>query len=192
MVYTAEHDPWCYPNSTVLKNIENIEEQEALDEFELIMFITRASEPLPTGALDHKHYLALHQHLFQDTYEWAGQHRKIRIGKGDNWFCYPEYIDDQMTKLFSSLKDEKYLDGLTDEEFAARAAHYLAELNAIHPFREGNGRTQLTFLNILCEHTERNFYDDALEPETVISAMIASFDQSLEPLTELIFEIISE
>ena len=82
MVYTAEADPLCYPGTTVLRNLLDIENQDELDEAEVALFLIRANEPLPSGNLDVAHYFALHYHLFQDVYAWAGQPRTIRIGKG--------------------------------------------------------------------------------------------------------------
>ncbi|WP_352652643.1 hypothetical protein [Mesorhizobium sp. M0659] len=82
MVYAAEHDPLCYPGTTVLRNRLNIKDQARLDEFELALFLTRADEHIPAGRLDFEHYKAVHHHLFQDVYEWAGEVRAIRIGKG--------------------------------------------------------------------------------------------------------------
>ncbi|WP_352538171.1 Fic family protein [Mesorhizobium sp. M0029] len=95
---------------------------------------------MPAGRLDFEHYKAVHHHLFQDVYEWAGEVRAIRIGKGGNWFCYPEYINQEMHRIFGELADGDYLCELDLDAFAVRAAHVLAEINAVHPFREGNGR----------------------------------------------------
>ena len=89
--------------------------------------------------------------MFQDVFDWAGAPRTVRISKQGSAFCFPDYIDAQATKLFSSLKADKYLEELPAKEFAENAAHFLAELNAIHAFREGNGRTQLTFFALLAE-----------------------------------------
>lgn len=191
MVYAAESDPLCYPGTTVLRNLLNIEDQDELDEFELALFLTRADEPLPAGNLDYSHYLALHRHLFQDVYGWAGELRTIRIGKGGNWFAYPEYIDGEMQRIFRELGDTDTLADLNAEAFAAHVAHILAELNAVHPFREGNGRTQLTFLAMLAEHAGYAFDADVLDRDRVIQAMIDSFAGDEAPLASLILDIIA-
>lgn len=189
MVYAAEEDPLCYPGTTVLRNKLNIEDQAELDEFELALFLTRADEQVPVGNLDYGHYKAVHHHLFQDVYERAGEVRTIRIGKGGNWFCYPEYIDREMRRIFEELADADHLRGLGIKGFAVRAAHFLAEINAIHPFREGNGRTQLTFLAMLMENTGFPFNADMLERERVLHAMIESFAGDEAPLARLILDI---
>lgn len=192
MVYTAETDPLCYPGTTVLRNKLALTDQDELDEYETAMFIVRSEEHWPEGDLDVAHYLSLHHHLFQDVYDWAGELRSIRIGKGGNWFCYPEHIQAQLKHVFQLLANADAFKGLALGDFAAHAAHLLAEINAIHPFREGNGRTQLTFLALLAEHVGLPFNAEVLDRERVTGAMIESFAGSEMPLTNLILDIIIE
>ncbi|MEZ2332900.1 Fic/DOC family protein [Mesorhizobium sp. RCC_202] len=191
LVYAAETDPLCYPGTTVLRNILDIHDQAELDELELALFLTRADEAFPAGDLDYPHYLALHRHLFQDVYAWAGESRTIRIRKGGNWFCYPEYINAEMHRVFAELSAANHYIGATAEVLAAGAAHVLAEINAIHPFREGNGRTQLAFLAMLADNAGYGFNDDKLEPDRVMQAMIDSFSGDEAPLSDLIRDIIA-
>jgi cell filamentation protein len=148
-MYDAIADPYTYENSTVLVNKLDLREQAELDAFEAEISAARALEALPEGELDFKHFKAVHHHLFQDVYEWAGQIRIVRISKGGNPFCFPENIDGQAAKLFDNLRQTDFLRYLVAQAFSVKAAHFLAELNAIHAFREGNGRTQLTFFTLL-------------------------------------------
>ncbi len=148
-MYESKSDPYCYPGTDVLKNRLGLRDRKALTAFEAEITAQRAAEPLPAGRLSYVHYRAIHKHLFQDVYAWAGKLRTIRISKGRNTFCYPEHIDHEMRRLFANLARRRYFRGLTADAFAGEAAHFLAELNAIHPFREGNGRTQLSFLTLL-------------------------------------------
>ncbi|MCV3738097.1 Fic family protein [Rhizobium sp. TRM96647] len=191
MVYTAETDPLCYPGTTVLRNKLGLVDQDELDEYETAMFVVRSEEPWPEGDLDVTYYLSLHHHLFQDVYDWAGEIRTIRIGKGGNWFCYPEHIRAQLDRIFQHLTNANALDSLAPGDFAAQAAHLLAEINAIHPFREGNGRTQLAFLALLAERASLPFDADVLGRERVMDAMIESFAGSEEPLAGLILDIVA-
>lgn len=102
------------------------------------MFDSGAEEALPDGDLDFTHYRALHRHFFQDVYEWAGETRTIRTGKGENWFCYPE---NEANRLFNDLAARDHLANTESKDaFAGDAGWLLAEINAIHRFREGNGR----------------------------------------------------
>lgn len=148
-MYASVADPYCYPDSTVLINKLGFRDQARLDAFEAEITAQRAIEPLPAGRLSY--YRAIHRHLFQDVYAWAGKVRRVRISKEGSAFCYPEHIEREMQRLFAELRKQRLLRGLKAGEFAAQAAHVLAELNAIHPFREGNGRTQLSFLKVLAE-----------------------------------------
>lgn len=132
--YDITEDPLCYPGTGVLRNKANLTDQDELDQLEQIMFLTRSEEPLPEGALDYAHYRAIHHHFFQDVYAWAGQPRQIRTAKGGNWFCYPEYIDTEMTRIFRELAEENHLAKTNSlQDFARRAAHYIADINAVHP-----------------------------------------------------------
>jgi Fic/DOC family len=82
--------------------------------------------------------------------------------KGGNSFCFPENIESQATKLFGELQADDLLQGLDGPAFADKAAHFLAELNAIHAFREGNGRSQLTFFILLADYAAPQ--DEVLDP----------------------------
>ncbi|PYE25688.1 cell filamentation protein [Rhizobium sp. PP-CC-3A-592] len=135
--------------------------------------------------------MALHHHLFQDVYDWTGTARTIRIGKGYNWFCYPEHIDQQMKAAFATLEGHSFLADKRPAEFATLAAEALAWLNAIHPFREGNGRTQLAFLSMLAEQAGLPFDDDQLARDRVIAAMIDGFGGDEDPLCKLTLDLVS-
>ena len=174
-MYEVFDDTYCYPGTAVLKNKLDLTDPVQLAEFETEITTQRASEPLPDGALDFAHYKAVHRHLFQDVYAWAGQTRSVRISKGGNPFCFPEFIDAQMEALFAALTAAESLRGLGNEAFAKEAAHFLSELNAIHPFREGNGRTQLTFLALLAEQAGHPLALDRLDPQAILDATIESF-----------------
>lgn len=174
-MYGAIADPYCYEGTTVLKNIPGIRDQAALDELEKRMTALRSEEPLPSGRLGVTHYCAIHRHLFQDVYAWAGKYRSVRISKGESAFCYPEHIRREMGRLFGSLRAQNYLRGLPTGEFANAGADFLAALNAIHPFREGNGRTQMAFILMLADRAGHPLNLDRLEPNDFLSAMVASF-----------------
>jgi cell filamentation protein len=160
-MYRAAPDPYCYPGTTVLINRLGTADQSILEAFEAEMTSQRAAEPLPTGRLSYSHYRSIHRHFFQDVYSWAGRIRTVRMSKGSSEFCYPENIDREMRRLFAGLTAEKYFRGLDALQFAESAAHLLTELNAIHPFREGNGRMQLTFLAILAKTPDTHWTSNA-------------------------------
>jgi cell filamentation protein len=149
------------------------------------MTALRANEPLPEGKFDARHYRRVHHHLFQDVYSWAGKYRTVRTSKGGNPFCFPEYITSTVDRLFASLRDGRCLDeAKTADEFVASVATFLAELNAIHPFREGNGRSQLAFADLLGERAGFPFDFSRVERKTFLPAMIASYQGDLKPLID--------
>jgi len=190
-MYDVENDTiYCYPGTDVLRNKLDIKDAKELANFEAEISNQRAQEPIPWRNLDYAYYCALHKHLFQDVYDWAGEPRKIRIGKSGSWFCFPENINAEMTKLFSSLAARKNLAGLSKPEFAKRAAHFLAELNAIHPFREGNGRTQLSFLGIIAEEAGHALDFEKLDPDKILGAIIESFAGDEGNLRQVITDLI--
>jgi cell filamentation protein len=189
-MYAAVPDPYCYPGTTVLINRLGLRDQAKLDAFEAEVSAERAAQPLPAGRMSYAHYRAIHRHLFQDVYDWAGKIRTVRISKGGSAFCYPEYIHAEMRRIFLRLATEKYFRGLDAHGFANRAAHFMTELNAIHPFREGNGRTQLSFLVELAERAGHPIPLGDLDAPTMLKAFVASFAGDDQPLRDLVEDAI--
>src|SRR3712207_3444233 len=123
-MYEAVADPYCYPGTTVLRNIPGLRTQAELTRFETLMTAQRFLEPMPAGRFSVRHYRAVHHHIFQDVYRWAGRFRTVRISKGGSMFAYPEHIPAEMRRLFAWLKAEGFLHGRERAAFAAGAAHF--------------------------------------------------------------------
>ena len=172
-MYDAVADDYCYPGTTVLKNKLDLRNADELTAFEAEVSDARADEELPAGDLDFPHFKTIHRHLFQDVYEWAGEVRTVRISKNSSMFCYPENIESEAKRLFAQLRQDNFLRALSSTEFAAKSAHFLSELNAIHSFREGNGRTQLSFFLMLAEQAGYPIDLEELDPKAFLEAMIA-------------------
>jgi cell filamentation protein len=189
--YDAIADPYRYSETTVLKNIPGIRNRNDLAEFEAVATAQRADEPLPGGRLSVRHYKAIHHHLFQDAYPWAGKFRTVRLSKGGSAFCYPENIVREMNVLFGALKGQHYLTALSPDRFAEAAAHFLSTLNAIHPYREGNGRTQTTFLMLLGERAGHPLGLDHFVPERFLVAMVQSFQGDKHALVAEVRKLVS-
>jgi len=185
-MYEAEDDIYCYPGTTVLKNRAGLRLQVELEKFEITNFQLCASQPIPFSKLDDRFYRRLHRHLFGKTYSWAGRYRTIRISKDDSPFCYPEYIAGYMHRLFENLAGMNYLCDLEAVDFAHEATHFLTELNAIHPFREGNGRTQNIYLGLLADLAGHPINNDKLDSNELLEAMILSFKGDEQLLAEVI------
>src|SRR5262249_39732220 len=107
-------------------------------------------ETLPADfAITPDGYRAIHRYLFQDIYDWAGDYRVVDIARAESLFCLAPYIGQELAKRFKAIRSENNLPGLDAEDFAPRAAEHVIELNAIHPFRDGNGRTLRALLFVL-------------------------------------------
>lgn len=189
-MYAAAVDPYCYPGSTVLRNRPGLTEQAALDRFEAVATASRFLEPMPVGRWGERHFRAVHRHIFQDVYAWAGHARTVRIGKGGSVFCYPEHIGAELRRVFTGLRQAGNLRRLDRERFAAGAAHVLAELNAVHAFRDGNGRAQLAFTALLADQAGHPLDLARLDPSAFLAAMIASFRGDERPLAAQFSELI--
>lgn len=187
-MYEVADDTYCYPGTTVLRNKLELKNQDELDAFEAEITAQRASEPLPPGDLSYDRYCAIHRHFFQDVHAWAGKLRTVRISKSGSAFCYPENIDREMRRLFAELADQNHYAGLKAKAFA----HFLAELNAIHPFREGNGRTQLSFLTLMAERAGHPLNLEKLDPQAILDATIESFGGGEQRLAAAISGLISQ
>jgi cell filamentation protein len=90
----------------------------------------------------------IHKQLFKGVYDWAGNIRTVDIMKnteGAEYFLIVSKINDGANYVFTELAKEKILHGLIRETFIKRLAYYYDQLNYIHPFREGNGRSQRVF-----------------------------------------------
>jgi cell filamentation protein len=147
-------DPYVYPGTDVLRNRLDLRDAADLTEREAAISAIRIAQlerrRIP-GGYDLAHLQATHRVIFGDVYPWAGELRTVRISKGDDLFAMPEHIEPYLRRLFADLAREGLLRGLGRERFVERLAHYYAELNAVHPFREGNGRAQRAFLGQLAE-----------------------------------------
>jgi cell filamentation protein len=192
--YEAD-DTYCMPGTTVLKNKAGITDQNLLDEFEgdfTTLRIIELSEQAIDGDFDLDHLCKIHAHIFQDVYDWAGMVRTVDIVRGDSRFCNARLIASYANKVFTTLKDENHLRRLGASPISQRLAHYLSEINAIHPFREGNGRVQRLFIAQLAEQAGFALDYSALNQADVYPIMQASFTGDERPLAVLILSIISE
>ena len=171
-------DPYVYPGTTVFKNIPGTRNQEIPDRFEADPSGTRSLEliehPL-SGLFDIEHLQGIHRYLFQDVYEWAGVFRTVDIAKGNSYFAHVPYIESTLKDLFGELSEERHLRGLNQERFASRLAEILGTLNAVHAFREGNGRAQREFVRELAYKNSYWIDWNKVSREELYQASDASF-----------------
>jgi cell filamentation protein len=149
---TGNSDPYLYPGTSVLKNLRGLTDPDLLARFDARRTHRRIAELIDApiaGSFDLAHLKAIHRHIFQDVYEWAGQFRMVNISKGGHLFGLAAFLEPALRQTVEKLAAENYLVDLDAALFAGRAAWFLGELNAAHPFREGNGRTQREFIREL-------------------------------------------
>ena len=142
-------DPYVYPGTIVLINKFGIRDRDELEFRERAKTSVRAEIGIPTGNFDLAHLCAIHKHLFQDVYEWAGEVRTLEINKGGHQFIFRQFIDKGMADVHRRILAADYFRGLKLEEFAAKVGPIIGDVNHVHPFREGNGRTQMQYLKQL-------------------------------------------
>jgi cell filamentation protein len=175
-----EGDPYLYADSSILRNLADIHDESGLSKFESDHFFARLLDlhenPIK-GSFDSDHLRRIHHFLFQDVYAWAGEFRTVPIAKGNSFFARPEHIGPELQKLFHQLAGERYLRGSDSKEFCQRAAYYLGEINALHPFREGNGRAQREFIRELALQAGYEVAWDLVTQDEMFTASLASFHQ---------------
>jgi cell filamentation protein len=175
---------YCYENSNVLRNKLGIIDADALHTAEREIAAVRVLEAERTpirGKLDFKHLCDIHRYIFGDIYEWAGNLRAVNIAKG-NPFCNCEVLDVYGAELFGSLKAESYLLGTPQERMPERLAHYLSEINVLHPFREGNGRAQRLFIGYLALAAGYCVDFTDVTAAEMIEASVKAFDRDEAPM----------
>ena len=145
-------DPYFIPGTTVLNNKFGTADPQELERRERLHATGRlvglTIKPVG-GSFDLVHLQRIHHAIFQDVYEWAGQLRNVDISKGFMLFASAAYLQEGATDIFGRLAQDNHLRGLSEKEFAKSAASYLSDVNALHPFREGNGRAQREFFREL-------------------------------------------
>lgn len=135
---------YCYYGTNILINNKNIKDATQLENFEksvVALKLMALNKEGITGNFDTNHLLNIHKFLFEDIYPFAGEFRKINISKGYFQFAQWEYIEEQLTSLLNKLKLENYLQGYNLQELAKKLAFYWSEINVLHPFREGNRKS---------------------------------------------------
>ncbi len=135
---------YCYEGTNILKNIPEIKDQKKLENYEksiVALKLMALNKEGITGDFSINHFVQIHKFLFEDIYPFAGKFRIANISKGYFQFASWEYIESELNKLLENLKSENYLYGLDTNNFAKRLAYYWSEINVLHPFREGNRKS---------------------------------------------------
>jgi len=186
-------DPYAYPGTSCLRNRAGIRDPSQLEQFEAeqttIVLAQLQREPL-SGRYDLSHLSAFHRRIFGDVYDWAGELRTVRLAKEQSVFALPEHIEPYLTRVLSDLAEEHFLRGLPRQGFVERLTHYYAELNAVHPFREGNGRTLRAFMGQLAREAGYHVAWERLDARRNVDASEASIRGDNGALRQMLDELI--
>ena len=192
--FHVKDDAYCYPDSNVLRNLLGITDYDELVSAEgrltVIAMIQMDSEPV-RGCFDTDHLRTIHRRIFKDIYDWAGEFRTVEISKGIP-FCYCANIQSHLDSLFIQLHKENLLKDITDrDQYVSRLAYYFGELNAVHPFREGNGRTQRKFIQQLVSESGHSISFERLDPQRMIDAASDSMICDYRKMESLISDLLT-
>lgn len=185
-------DPYVDPASGVLRNKLGIEDAAALDEFERRIVQQRVEEGAPEGKFDLAHLRAIHRHLFQDIYDWAGEVRTLEIAKGGTQFMPRRYIETGMADVHRRIEEAGYLRDLDAVSFAEKASEIVGDVNHAHPFREGNGRTQFEYLRQLAAQAGHRFRTERIDAARWHAASRAAHLGNYRPMAIEIEQALSE
>ena len=193
--YDVATDIYCYPNSNILINKFNIRNQTDLAVAERQITALKIAElekhPLK-GRYNLKHIQAIHKFIFSDIYEWAGQVRGGDfLSKGTSIFCRAMHIESYADEIYDKLRHDNFLKGLKKPEFITKLAYYMGELNALHPFREGNGRVARLYFKQLCNNASYDLEFHKTRKDTLLDADIRAFNREYELLIQVLGEIVS-
>jgi len=184
-------DPYLIPGTKVLRNRLGISDARRLDRIERRLVADRIAEGAPIGAFDLVHLRAIHRHLFQDVYDWAGELRTVEINKGGHQFQFRRYIQTGTHDVHRRLVQSKFLKGLSADDFARQAGVIIGDVNYIHPFREGNGRAQAQYLKQLAAQASHDLDLRRLDPAHWVEASKSSHGADYELMGRVIRQAIA-
>lgn len=191
--YGDGRDPYLYPGLNVMRNRLDIRQADRLAQAAYELTALRAATlDLGPPARGLPHLCAIHRHLYQDVFDWAGEIREMDIYQGDTRFCHFAYIEKEGNSLMQDLEEEGYLVGLEKKEFIARLSHYYCEINVLHPFRIGNGIAQRIFFEQLAIHAGYQLCWRDIAPDQWAAANQNGAMGDLSALNAIFAKVVSE
>ena len=193
-MYEARNSIYCYKDTNILINKLDIKDPVILSEYEkriVSLKLFALHKKGITGVFDSAHFVGIHKFLFEDIYPFAGKFRCENIAKDNFRFAEFEFIESELNNLLNKLKKENYLEGLDKAALSKRLAYYWAELNVLHPFREGNGRTTREFLRQLALKNGYMLDLQNVDTDSLLNASIKSVYNEND-LAELLFKILDK
>ena len=183
----------CYTGTTCLVNKLDIRDEKLLADVEAQISFAKAvlldEQPIK-GNFDFNHFKKIHEFLFCDLYDWAGQIRKVDISKKRTRFLDADSINDISEKTFSKVA-RGYFENVSFDDFVQRIAELYNDVNFIHPFREGNGRTQRIYFTQLIRHFGYDINFSEVDTDYLMIATIRASQGVMDFLVEFFANAIS-
>ena len=180
-------------DSGVLLNKQNIKDYRELVAFESLCVANR-SEYLHKNPIKIEFgydLLKIHKFLFQDVYDWAGEARKVEIAKGGRQFLPLHSFNSAFAYIDKLLSEYKMINDSNKEQIATKLAEILDNVNFLHPFREGNGRTQREFIRLLAKQKGYELDLNPIDNHSVYERyMDDTINGNVDDLTNLIYELL--
>lgn len=186
---------YFYKNSDTFVNYFDVRDENILTLIETDITLNRISElsanPIK-GRFGITHLLRIHKYIFGDIYPFAGKTRNVNISKGTTPFCSCEYIYENFEQIHTQLKKENFLKHLDINIFFERLAYYMSEINMIHPFREGNGRTIREYIRCLALVNGYVINWNSLDKDQLLNAIIMSVNKDYSSLKDCLYKSIEK
>ena len=183
----------CYEGTTCLINKFGIKDEKKLSQMETLITTVKCRElevnPIE-GNFGFEHYKAIHKYIFEDLYDWAGQVRTATISKKGTVFTLPESIEPLADRIFTGLQKENCYIGYDNDQYIESIVDFYCRTNMLHPFREGNGRTQRVFLTQLIRHSGHDINFSTIDTDELMIATIQSANGIVDYLRNLFRESI--
>lgn len=187
-------DKYRDPATGVLRNRLEISDATTLAKVEAQAAAAAAQrwhDKPESHSFDLDHLRQIHKRLFEHVYDWAGEIKDGNWRKGNSHFTAGPQVEDASKSVFDALAHERNLVGLSREQFAERAAHYLNEVNSVHAFREGNGRTQRVFMEQLGREAGHAFSFNGITSERMIDVSVKAHEsRDLAPMKRMFDELL--
>ena len=183
------------PKTGVLRNLKNINDENTLLSFEGLQVAKRLENLAdnPIKIINSSTLFYIHKYLFQDVYKWAGEIRTVEISKSGKQFFPLSHFNTALIYIDNLISDFRKTDKSDTAKIAHQLANILDTINELHPFREGNGRTQREFIRILA--LEKG-YDLDLNPPSDLTVyeryMSGTIESDVEKLASLIQELLKK
>jgi cell filamentation protein len=183
------------PKTGLLRNKENIDNNQLLIVFESLKCSERLEELAKTPVIikDSTSLFDIHKFIFQDVYEWAGEKRTVEISKDGRQFFPMSHFDTAFSYIDKLIAEYRSIDKNDNKKIAQKLAEILDTVNYLHPFREGNGRTQREFLRTIA--VEKGYILNLNPPDNADvyeRYMSGTIDGNVDKLAGLIGELLEK